>query len=213
MPKRALIEHRPWLLASLIAGIAYYFLWNNPIGEVWLILLKGAGVGFLAVYALRRTSGINGAILTLVLALSSAADMALEIEFMVGGVLFFASHLVAIALYVRNVRPQPSRSQIACAIALMVGTPVVSYLLSELLEIALYSCALGAMAGAAWLSRFPRYRVGLGAVLFIISDWLIFSRMGAFRLAPLPEILIWPTYYTAQVMIATGVVQTLRRDN
>ena len=45
--KRALIEHRPWLFASLVAGIGYYFLWNNPIAGAWLILLKGAGVGFL----------------------------------------------------------------------------------------------------------------------------------------------------------------------
>ena len=62
------------------------------------------------------------------------------------------------------------------------------------------------------MSRFPRYRVGLGAVLFIISDWLIFSRFGAFDLAPLPDALIWPTYYAAQFMIATGVVQTLRAE-
>jgi uncharacterized membrane protein YhhN len=42
------------------------------------------------------------------------------------------------------------------------------------------------MAAAAWSSRFPRYRVGAGAVLFVISDWLIFSRMGSFDLGVLP---------------------------
>ena len=210
--KRALIEHRPWLFASLVAGIAYYFLWNNPIAGAWLILLKGAGVGFLAMYALRRTSGLDGAILTIALALSAAADMVLEINFEVGGGLFFASHCVAVALYVRNVRPQPVPSQMACAAALAVGTPVIAYLISTRLDIALYSTSLGLMAAAAWMSRFPRYRVGLGAVLFIISDWLIFSRFGPLDLAPLPDILIWPTYYAAQFMIATGVVQTLRAD-
>ena len=212
VPKRALIEHRPWLLASLVAGVGYYFLWNNPVGGVWLILLKGAGVGLLAAYALRRTSGLDGAILTLALALSAAADMALEIEFEVGGALFFASHLVAIVLYVRNVRPQPVASQMACAAALAIGTPIISYLLSGRLDIALYSASLGAMAATAWMSRFPRYRVGLGAVLFVISDWLIFSRMGPIDLAPLPDILVWPTYYAGQLMIATGVVQTLRGE-
>lgn len=212
MAKRALIEHRPWLFASLVAGIAYYFLWNNPIGGAWLIALKGAGVGFLAIYAMRRTKGLDGAVLTLALALSAAADMALEIEFLVGGAVFFASHVVAIALYLRNPRPQPVASQMACAAALAIGTPVVSYLLSRDLNIALYSAALSLMAALAWMSRFPRYRVGLGAVLFIISDWLIFSRNGSLDLAPLPDILIWPTYYAAQVMIATGVVQTLRGE-
>jgi uncharacterized membrane protein YhhN len=212
LSKHALIEHRPWLLASLVAGIAYYFLSDNPIGDLWLIPLKGAGVSFLAIYVMRRTNGIDGAILTLALALSAAGDMALIVEFIVGGALFFASHVVAIALYLRNPRPQPVASQMACAAALAIGAPVVSYLLSERLDIALYSAALGLMAGLAWMSRFPRYRVGLGAVLFIISDWLIFTRMGPIDLAPLPDLLVWPTYYAAQIMIATGVVQTLRGE-
>ena len=60
--------------------------------------------------------------------------------------------------------------------------------------------------------KFPRYRVGLGAVLFVVSDWLIFSRMGPFDLGVLPDILIWPLYFAAQLMIATGVVQVLRGE-
>lgn len=212
MPKRALIEHRPWLLASVIAATAYYFLWNNPIGGVWLILLKGAGVGLLAAYALRRTNGADGIILACVLALSAAADMALELDFITGGALFFASHLVAIVLYLRNSRQSTSVSQKLLAAAFVVGVPGISYLLSERSDIALYAAGLGAMAAAAWLSRFPRYRVGIGVVLFVISDWLIFSRLGPFDLEPLPDILIWPLYYAGQLMIATGIVQTLRGE-
>ncbi len=212
MPKRALIEHRPWLLASLVAATAYYFVWNNPIGGVWLILLKGSAVGLLAAYAFRRTSGPDGMILVMVLALSSAADMALELDFTVGGSLFFASHLVAIFLYLRNRRATTSLSQKLFAAALLLGVPGLSYLLSGRADIALYALGLGAMAAAAWMSRFPRYRVGLGAVLFVISDWLIFSRIGPIDLTPLPDILIWPVYYAGQLMIATGVVQTLRGE-
>lgn len=212
MPKRALIEHRPWLLASLIAATAYYFLWNNPIGGLWLILLKGAGVGLLAVYALRRTSGADGLILALALALSAAADMALELSFEVGGGLFLASHLVAVALYIRNLRDSATPSQRMLAITLLISAPLVSYLLSNRVDIALYAVSLGLMAGAAWMSRFPRYRVGFGAVLFIVSDWLIFSREGPFDLGVLPDLLIWPLYYGGQLMIATGVVQTLRGE-
>ncbi|MEM9084603.1 MAG: lysoplasmalogenase family protein [Pseudomonadota bacterium] len=212
MPKRALIEHRPWLLASLIAGVSYYFVWNNALPEVWLMLLKGAGVGFLAAYALRRTEGLDGAILTLALALSSAADMVLVLNFEAGGALFFGSHLVAVALYVRNRRSVLSASSIVWATALFLGTPAVSYLLSGRIDIALYSASLGAMAASASLSRFPQIRIGVGACLFIMSDWLIFSRFGPLNLAPLPDTLVWPTYYAAQLMIATGVVQTLRAD-
>ena len=97
-------------------------------------------------------------------------------------------------------------------VGLLIGTPLVSFLLSGAVEVALYGAFLGAMASAAWMSHYPRYRVGTGAVLFVVSDWLIFSRMGPIDLAPLPDLLIWPLYYTGQVMIATGIVQCLRGE-
>ena len=67
------------------------------------------------------------------------------------------------------------------------------------------------MAGAAWTSSFSRYRVGIGAVLFVISDLLIFARMGVLAQSPLPDLLIWPLYYFGQFLIATGVVGELQR--
>ncbi len=213
MAKQALIEHRPWLLASIAAAVAYYFLRDNPLGEVWLIALKGASVGLLATYAFRRAGQrLDGTIFALALALAAAGDMVLELYFTPGGALFFASHLVATMFYLRQRRARTTPSQKLLAAALLLATPLVSYLLSLKPEIALYSAALGAMAAAAWASRFPRYRVGTGAVLFIVSDWLIFSRMGPVNLEPLPTWLIWPLYYAGQLMIATGVVQTLRGE-
>ena len=212
MAKVALIEHRPWLLASVVAAFAYYFTQGAPIGEVWLILLKGAGVGFLAIYAWYRTHGTDGVILVLALALSAAADMALQITFEVGGALFAASHLVAITLYMRNRRSDASVSQSVLGVLLLAMTPSIAYLLTGDLLITLYAFTLGAMAGSAWTSRFPRYRVGIGAVLFVISDWLIFSRFGTLDLGVIPDLLIWPLYYAGQLMIATGVVQTLRGE-
>ncbi len=212
MAKSALVERRPWLLVSLIAALAYYFLSNNPIGELWLILIKGAAVGCLAGYAMRRAFKIDGAILALSLALASAADMALELDFETGGALFAASHVVAIALYIRNLRPHTPWSQRLAALGLVIATPFVSFLLSGRADIALYAATLGLMAACAWMSRFPRYRVGIGAVLFVVSDWLIFSRFGPIDLAPAPDWLVWPLYYAGQFMIATGVVQTLRGE-
>lgn len=214
MAKRALAEHRPWLLASVIAGCSYYFLWNNPAFEgLWGILLKGAGVALLAIYAMRRTRGVDGAILVLFLALSAAGDMAIVLSFEAGGALFVLGHLAAVGLYARNLREAPTASQRLLALALVIATPLISWLLSARLDIAAYGAVLGAMAAGAWLSRFPRYRVGLGAALFVASDWLIFSRLGPIDLAPLPDLLVWPLYYAGQVMIATGVVKTLRADH
>jgi uncharacterized membrane protein YhhN len=217
MAKRALIEQRPWLLASIVAATAYYVLRDNPIGEgLWGILLKGAGVGLLALYALLRVPagrrGLDGALLVAALALAAAGDMAIEIDFTIGGAFFAAAHCVAVALYLRNRHARPSPSQKAIGIALLFGTPLLSFGLSERPEIALYASFLGAMAAAAWMSHFPRYRVGTGAVLFVISDWLIFARMGAFDFEPANTLLIWPLYYVGQVMIATGIVQCMRGE-
>lgn len=212
MPKRALVEHRPWLLAGVIAAFAYYFLQDNPIGELWLILIKGAGVGFLAIYALRRGPGVDGAILAVALAISALADMALELWFEVGGGLFALSHCFAIALYLRNRRESPSFSQNLLGLTLLIGVPALSYLLSGDPLVAVYSVTLGTMAAAAWNSRFPRYRVGIGAILFVISDWLIFGRMGPYDLGLVPDLAVWPLYFAGQLMIATGVVQTLRGE-
>ena len=213
MPKRALIDQRPWLLASIIAAIAFYFLRDNPIGGLYLILLKGAGVGLLAVYAFYRARGTDGILLGSVLAVASMADMALDIDFMVGGALFALSHIIAIVLYMRNRRPSTTATQKAAGITLLIGAPGIAFLLSGDPLIAIYAVTLGAMAAAAWTSRFPRYRVGTGAVMFVVSDWLIFSQSGPIDLAPLPELLIWPLYYIGQFLIATGVVQTIRADH
>ena len=213
MPKRALINHRPWLLAGMIAAVAFYLLRDNPIGEVWLIGLKGLGVACLAAYAMRRGVGPDAQILAAVMLFGALGDMGIEFDFALGGGLFFASHVIAIWLYLRNPRANPVSTQKALAVALLLGTPLVSWFLSRDVTVALYGLSLGGMAACAWMSRFPRYQVGIGAVLFVISDFLIFSRLGSFDLGYLPYYLIWPLYFVGQFMIATGVVQTLRGEH
>lgn len=212
MPKRALVEHRPWLLASIAAATAYYVLSNDPVGGLQLMLLKGLCVSLLAIYALRRHDSVDARLLALVMALSAVGDMAIELTFVAGGAAFFLSHCAAIALYLRNRRPDPTASQKLTGAALLVITPLVSWLLSGDLAVTFYALALGAMACFAWLSRFSRYRVGAGAVLFVVSDWLIFSRLGFMGENALADWLIWPLYFSGQLLIATGVIQTLRGD-
>ena len=215
MPRRALVEHRPWLLASLIAGVTYLFVMDDPIGGIWLMMWKGAGVGFLAVYAAFRGKGSDGALIAVVMALGALADMVLELSLTVGGAIFALGHFVAIALYLRNRREAPTSSQKMFGLALLVLTPVIAALLAYPLPnwqaATAYSLVVGAMAAAAWTSSFPRYRVGLGAVMFVVSDLLIFAR----EAGSVPEAIagpaIWVLYYGGQFLIATGVVQTIRK--
>lgn len=212
MSHHALIEERPWLLASIAAAVAFYFLRDNAIGGVQLMALKGAGVALLAVYAFRRGVGPDGLLLATLLAFGAVGDVLIELDFMLGGVAFFAGHIAAIALYLRNRRAEPTVSQRAAGAALLLLTPPLCWLMAGDSQAGFYGLALGGMAAGAWLSRFPRYRVGIGAVLFVVSDLLIFSEMGGFDLAPLPHYLVWPLYFVGQLLIAVGVVQTLLAD-
>lgn len=212
MPKRALAEHRPWLLASIVAAALYYFFADNPIPGLWLMLLKGAGVALLAIYAVQRHPSSEAKLIALVMAIGAVGDMAIEFSFMAGGAAFAAAHCVAIALYLRNPRERNRPFDKLVAIALFAITPMVAWLLSGDLLAMAYAALLGVMAAAAFLSRFPRGRVATGAALFVLSDWLIFSRMGPTGDNSLAEWMIWPLYYSGQFLIATGVIQTMRGE-
>ncbi|QYU67479.1 hypothetical protein J4558_21580 [Leptolyngbya sp. 15MV] len=131
MPRRALAEHRPWLLASIVAASLYYFFADNPIGEIWLMLLKGSAVALLAAYALRRHVSPDARMIALVMALGAVGDIAIELSFTAGGAAFFAAHLVAIALYLRNPRKRATPAEKLTAALLLAITPFVSWLLSQ----------------------------------------------------------------------------------
>ena len=211
---RALIDHRPWLLASLAASVSYFFARDNPVPGLPLIVWKGAAVACLAVYAARRARSADGWLVAAVMALGAIGDMALELDMIAGGALFALGHLVAIALFLRNPRERRTGSQRLAAVALLFGTPLVAALLalpdSRWPMAAGYATIVGAMAASAWVSRFPRYRVGIGAVLFVISDLLIFARESGHVPEAVSWWLVWPLYYAGQLLIATGVVRTLR---
>jgi uncharacterized membrane protein YhhN len=210
MPHRALIEKRPWLLASLAAGIGYWLAKDLALPGLFLIALKGTGVALLAFYALARHKGHDANTIAAVMAFGALGDVLIEFRLEAGAVAFLIGHLIAIRLYWQHRRANPSGSQRAAAAALLVLTPLVSFQLAGAL-VAVYALGLGAMAATAWLSTFSRYRVGLGAVMFVISDLLIFARMGVLAQSPLPDLLIWPLYYFGQFLICIGVVGELRR--
>ena len=214
MPKRALMEHRPYLLLSLLFGITFFFVMDGNVGGSWLALWKGAGVGFLAIYAVHRGRGRAGVFITLILTICAMADVVIQFSFFAGGAIFAVAHVLAIWLYTTNRREQTSGSQKAAGVALLLGTPALAAMLTYPLDnwylASLYALTAGAMAGAAWTSRFPRYRVGVGAVLFIVSDLVIFAREAGHMSLELSEWLVWPLYYGGQFLIATGVVQTIR---
>lgn len=215
MPQRALIEERPWLLASLVAGISFYFIRETQLPGLYQMAWKGAGVALLAVYALVRHSGADSRQIAAVMAFGALGDVLIEIQLEWGAVAFLIGHLVAIHLYLRHRRSKVTISQKAAVLAFLVLIPAISFLLpadrAAAPGVALYATGLGAMTAAAWTSSFSRYTVGLGAVMFAISDLLIFARIGPLAQSAIPNLLIWPLYYFGQFLICTGVIGELRR--
>lgn len=210
-----LANKRPWLLASLLAGLSYPATWLLlPIdGSVFAIFWKMAAVGLLVPFALRRHHTGEFVMLALMLGFYALGDGLIELSLIAGALAFAAGHLVAIAIYFRHRRIGAAFSQKLLAVTILLLTPVIAYALpgnpDEGLQVAAYSVILAAMAAMAWSSNFPRYRVGMGAVLFVISDLLIFARLGPLANYGMTSIAIWYLYYFGVLMIAVGVAQTL----
>jgi uncharacterized membrane protein YhhN len=207
---------RPVLLASIVAGVTYVAAWDQGLPQAVDLAWKGLGVALLAVYAALNARTLDGWLLVAVMAFSALGDVLLGVAGLtVGALAFLAGHLIAIGLYLRHRRSNPTRSQLALAVALVPVVVAVSFLLpadrAGAPGVALYSLGLALMAATAWLSRFPRYRVGIGALMFVVSDLLIFARSG-----PLPGsfavgLAVWGLYYFGQVLICVGLVNSLRQ--
>lgn len=204
------MRNRLVLILALIAGASYYlthwFPVEGPGGIVW----KGLGVGLLAVWAAMHARNTDGWLIAAVMAFGALGDVLLEaVNLTVGAVAFLAGHIVAVLLYLRN-RQGPVLPAVAVALIVAGFSWFLPADRAAAPGIALYALGLGAMAGAASISRFPR-GVVFGALLFVVSDLLIFARLGPMAGSVLPGLLIWPTYFAGQALIAWGVVTVLER--
>lgn len=204
------------LVASLIAGVSYLAAPYVHLSQAAELAWKGAGVGLLALYAASRARTLDGWLIFAVMALGALGDVLLgAMGLIIGALAFLAGHIVAIGLYWRNKRPVLTVSQKLLAILIIPATVTIAYLLPSdragAPGIALYAIGLSLMAAFAWISRFPRYRVGFGALMFIASDLLIFARSGPLSHAAWIGFAIWALYYAGQAMICLGVTGTLAR--
>lgn len=208
------IQHR-WLWWAAIAAGATYLpaSWLLPAGPM-ITAWKGAGVALLALWAAQQARSLDGWLLVTVLTLGAAGDVLLEVSGLTTGALaFLAGHLVALALYARNLRPLSWKADGPIAFGRLLIIPVLAFVFpadrASAPGIALYAAGLGAMAAMAWLSAFPRSRVSLGALFFAVSDLLIFARLGPLAGSIIPDLLVWPLYFGGQALIAIGVASAL----
>lgn len=199
------------LIASVIGGVSYVAAWSLHLPPVQDLAWKGTGVGLLAVFAATQARSLDGWLLTAVMTFGMLGDVLLGVNLYIGAGAFLIGHLVAIGLYLRNRRMEISRGQRALAIVMVPAATAIAFLLpfdrAGAPVAALYALGVSVMAATAWTSRFPRFRVGLGAMMFLVSDLLIIGRSG-----PLPDnlpigLVVWGLYYFGQLLICVGVVR------
>jgi uncharacterized membrane protein YhhN len=198
------------LVASVIAGVSYVATWATELPPLVETAWKGAGVALLAAHAALRARSLDGWLLVAVMALGATGDVLLETHGLtVGAIAFLLGHVVASGLYLRH-----RRSAALAPLVLIPAVTAIAWMLpadrAAAPGIALYSVFLSVMAATALGSHFPHKTVGRGALMFVLSDLLIFARLG-----PLPDNLatglaVWGLYYFGQMLICVGVARTLQ---
>jgi uncharacterized membrane protein YhhN len=210
------VSGRIILLFAVITGLSYAgadaFSVSDPVRIVW----KGASMGLLAAFAAANARSVDGWLLVAVLAASAASDvLLLTVGTTAGGLAFIVADLIAIYVYVRNRRTTSGGFQSGLAFAIVPVVAFLAYSLpadrAEALPIAIFVVPLATMAVCAWLSRFPRALTGLGATLVLLSDLLIFARMGPLTGIPPLSAVVWLLYFAGEVLVCVGIVFALRR--
>ena len=160
-------------------------------------------MSLLAIWAATRARDFDGWLLVALMALGAAGDVLLEASLTIGGAIFLAGHAVAIWLYLRN-RAADARWWPLLMVPIVVA--VSAMLPSDRTAapgIALYAFGVSAMAACALMSRFRI--AALGASMFVMSDLLIFARLGPLAGSLVPHLLVWPLYFIGQALIAWDV--------
>lgn len=220
MDEGQLWDRARWLwLAALAGGISYFaavmLRLDGPIIWAW----KASGVGLLAAWAAANARGTGGWMIAAALAFGALGDWMLDaIGMMQGAAAFAAGHIIAIALYLGNRRAAMTGSQkllvfAVVPLALLAAWGLTKQAATEQITAAIgYTAVVALMAATAWASRFPRYRAGIGAMLFLASDLFIFAGEGGALSKNVTMWFVWPLYFGGQALIAWGVVSTLAHD-
>jgi uncharacterized membrane protein YhhN len=208
---------RGLLVAGLLFGLSYSLVWGLGWPAGLTTAWKGAGVGLLALLAASEARSRDGWLLAGLLGFGALGDVLLVGSMTAGAIAFMIGHVLAIWLFLRNRRPSLTVSQRALAFLVIPASVLIAWLLpadrAQATGVAVYALFVAAMAATAWASRFPRYVTGIGAMMFLASDLIIFARMGPLAGAAWAATLIWLLYYAGQLLITLGVTRVLsQRD-
>lgn len=210
---------RALLTISVVVSSAYLcLLLTHQAAGPFSVVLKAGSTGLLvavAAFAQHRRK-----LLILALAFSVLGDLLLELRrignlgpeqlFLLGLVSFLTAHIFYIAMFVKA-RGETTISRartIACAAGLLTVALSMAILWPGLAEMRIpvvaYSVVLAVMVITAQLSQFSKL-VAIGALFFLASDTMLAMSIFGHPFAG-SRILVWITYYVAQLMITMGVI-------
>lgn len=226
-PKRNETLAQSILLLSILAAVCHALDATSGYGELTRLALKGAPVTLLALFALVAARTGSHVALVFALAFSAVADILISTlaahAFISGLAVFLLAHLIYTGMFFRNRDDSKliGRKRYTVVIMLWIAGAINVIFLYPLLgqmlmPVLAYSIALLTMASMAIFSRFNTAVVGLGAILFVISDGLLAFRyfamlpensaMLAYEPATWTKHAVWAFYFSAQLLIASGVI-------
>ena len=208
MPRRALIERRPWLLASMALAAASLWLHDPRTPGVYLMGLRAVPLWLLGIYALLRHRGRDTRMLAGMLALAGAGSGLMLLFPLLGlNVLLFAN-FIGLGLFLAHRRLDPDAAHRVGAGALVLLVPALCFYAASRAGTSVpifFGLSLGGMAAAAWISTFPQGRVGAGAVVIVFGSVLGLADSGG-----VAAVLGWGLFYLGNLVLATGVTGELR---
>lgn len=209
-----------WLwLAALVGGVSFFVAVFQRLDGPAIWAWKTSGVALLAAWAAANARNRDGWMIAAALGFGALGDWMLDaIGLMQGAAAFAIGHAIAITLYLGNRRAAMTGSQkllVFCVVplALVAAWGLTRHGAPDQMGAAIgYTAIVALMAATAWASRFPRYRTGLGAMIFLASDLFIFAGEGGSLSKNVTMWLVWPLYFAGQALIAWGVVSTLSKE-
>ncbi len=206
-------------IASIVCSAIYFTFVISPHlpGVRFGVVFKIASIALLVVLAATIQHKRN--LLIMALSFSALGDLLLDVKklgplgpvqlFLFGLIAFLVAHLFYVAMFVKERSATTSVvRKIACVAALIVALISLSVLWRGLAEMRIpvlaYSAVLTAMVITAQQSRFGRL-VAIGSLFFMASDTMLAMSIFGHPFAG-SRILVWITYYAAQLMITVGVI-------
>lgn len=211
MPKRALIESRPWLLGSIALAVAWVILHNSPMPDLTMMFLQAAPLVLLAIYAGLRYKGNDTRSLAGMLILQGVGAALLYYLPIIALNMLMVAYLIGLSMFLMHRTPEMDTGRKVSALALTLGTPLLCYYAAQSAGISMplfLGLALGGMAASAWISTFSRSSVGLGAALIVTGNVLAIT--GFSGTAPLIAFVAWPLIYVGNLVLAISVAGELR---